>query len=197
MVKRAAFTLMALVMMSSLTMARTWTFDQAHSEVGFSVRHMVISTVRGNFNDFDGTLEFDGKDLATASVTFTIQAASVDTDNSKRDNHIKSDDFLNVEKYPTITFKSKKVIVGNNGEFKLVGDMTIRDVTKEVTFDCMFNGTIDDAWGNTRAGFSAETTINRQDFGVKWSNTLDNGGLVAGDEVTIRLDLEAVSPKEG
>lgn len=197
MIKRAALTLMALILVSSTATAKEWSVDQSHSEVGFSVKHMVISTVRGNFNEFDGSIQFDGKDLSTGSATFTIQTASIDTDNEKRNAHLKSDDFFNVEEYPTITFTSKKVVVGEGGKFQLVGDMTIRDVTKEVTFDCMFNGTIDDAWGNTRAGFIAETTINRQDFGVKWSKSLDAGGLVVSDEVNIMLELELVTKKEG
>jgi polyisoprenoid-binding protein YceI len=153
---------------------------------------MVVSRVKGSFNDFTGTINFDGQNWKDASVTITARAASIDTDNEKRDNHLRSDDFLNAEKYPELTFVSKEVTKGEGNRFTITGDLTIRDVTREVTFDCEFFGTTQDPWGNTRAGFAAQTTIDRQEFGVSWNNTLDAGGLVVSDEVEIMLEIEAV-----
>ncbi len=180
----------AATTLSLSTIAAEWTIDKPHTSVNFSVKHLVITTVNGKFTDFDGTINFDGENLKDASVEMTVQTASVDTDNERRDKHLKSADFFDVENFPTMTFKSTKVIPGEGNDFKLVGDLTIRGVTKEVIFDCQFYGTAQ--MGNTtKAGFSATTEINRQDYGVNWSKTLDNGGLVAGNEVTIRLDVEA------
>lgn len=175
--------------------AADWQIDKTHSHVGFTVRHMVVSKVPGEFTDFEGTINFDGTNFDKASVTFTIQAASITTNNEKRDAHLKSDDFFAAEKYPTLTFVSKKVTPGENGHFAVTGDLTMRGVTKEVTFDCEFNGVIQDPYGNTRAGFSAETEINRQDFGVSWSKSMDAGGLVVSDNVDINIEIEAVQPK--
>ena len=169
--------------------AAEWDLDKAHSSAEFKVSHMVVSNVVGKFTDMDATLQFDGKDLATGSVEATVQIASINTANERRDGHLKSADFFDAEQYPTMTFKSTKVIPGEGNEFQLVGDLTMRGVTKPVTFDCEFNGTVD-AMGTTKAGFSATTKVNRQDFGVNWNKTLDNGGLVAGDQVKITLELE-------
>ncbi|HOD67749.1 MAG TPA: YceI family protein, partial [candidate division Zixibacteria bacterium] len=149
---------------------------------------------------FDGNLEMaqaaDGKlELASAKVSMTAKAASINTDNDKRDEHLRSADFFDAATYPELTFVSKKVIPGEGDKFKLIGDLTIRGVTKEVTFDGTLNGVVTDFMGNTRAGFSAAATINRQDFGVSWSKLLDNGGLVAGDNVDIIIEIEAVLPK--
>ena len=184
-----------LLVLASLTRAEKWELDIPHSSVGFSVRHMVVTKTHGKFNDFTGYIEFDGKNVEKGSVEVTVQIVSIDTDNEKRDDHLRSPDFFDVEKFPAMTFKSKKVIKSSSSEFKLVGDLTIKDVTKEVTFDCEFNGLIDDPMGNTRAGFSAMAKINRQDFNVKWSQKLDAGGLVVGDEVKISLEIEAVKAK--
>lgn len=184
-----------LLVLASVARAEKWELDIPHSSIGFSVRHMVVAKVHGKFNDFSGQIDFDGKNLEKGSVTVNAQVASIDTDNKKRDDHLRSPDFFDAEKFPTMIFKSKKVIKGSGREFKLVGDLTIKDVSKEVTFDCEFNGLINDPMGNTRAGFSAEAKINRQDFNVKWSKKLDAGGLVVGDEVKISLEIEAVKAK--
>jgi polyisoprenoid-binding protein YceI len=184
-----------LLVLASLARAEKWEIDVAHSSVGFSVRHMVVTKTHGKFNDFAGYIDFDGKNVEKGSVEITAQIASIDTDNKKRDDHLRSPDFFDAEKFPTMTFKSKKVIKSSGSEFKLVGDLTIKDVTKEVTFDCEFNGVINDPMGNTRAGFSATAKINRQDFNVKWSKSLDAGGLVVGNEVKISLEIEAVKAK--
>ncbi len=190
MMKSIIVATVAAATLSLSTIAADWTIDKPHTSVNFAVKHLVITTVNGKFTDFDGTINFDGENLKDASVEMTIQTASVDTDNERRDKHLKSADFFDVENYPTMTFKSTRVIPGEGNHFKLVGNLTIRGVTKEVTFDCEFHGTAQ--MGNTtKAGFSATTVVNRQDFGVNWSKTLDNGGLVAGNEVTIRLDVEA------
>lgn len=180
---------------SVLVQAETWNIDPVHSSVGFSVRHMVLAKVRGNFSDFSGVVTFDGKDISAGSVELTIQTGSVDTDNEDRDTHLKSDDFFNVEKFPTMIFKSKSVAAGEDGKFTLTGDLTIRETTKEVIFDCEFFGVVNDPWGNTRAGFSATTTINRQDFGLKFSALLETGGMVVANDIDISLDLEMTKVK--
>lgn len=177
------------------SLATEWKIDKSHSTVGFGVSHLVISTVNGIFSDFEGTISFDGKDVSVGSVEITIQTASVDTDDKKRDKHIRSDDFLNAEKYPTMTFKSTSVKAGKDGAFTLIGDLTIRDVTKEVSFDCKLRGVIDDPWGNTRAGFTAIATIDRQEFNVSFSAALDAGGFLVGNEMEIKLDLETIKVK--
>jgi polyisoprenoid-binding protein YceI len=187
--KRLLFVLLGTLLLALPVAAAKWEVDKAHSSVNFKVSHMVISTVNGKFETFDGSFDFDPKNLATGTAEMTIDVASINTDNDKRDGHLKSADFFDAEKYPKITFKSKKVIPGTGKNFKIVGDLTIRDVTKEVTFDCVFNGSAE-FMGTTKAGFTCSTTINRQDYHVNWSKTLDNGGLVAGNDVDITLDLE-------
>jgi polyisoprenoid-binding protein YceI len=175
--------------------AATWEIDKAHSSVGFTVKHMVISNVSGKFDDFSGTINFDGKDFATASVVVNINPASINTANEFRDKHLKSPDFFAVDSLPQMGFKSKKVIPGKESAFQIVGDLTMRGVTKEVTLDAVFNGTVKGMQGDTRAGFSATTTINRQDWGVSWNKTLDAGGLVVSDNVRIELEVEAIQKK--
>lgn len=195
MLKKLPIIIAALVIIAVGAQAETWKIDAIHSTIGFSVSHLVISKISGNFREFEGTIEFDGKNLAGGSVELTAMIASVDTDNEKRDGHLKSAEFFDGGEFPTMSFKSTSVEVGNGNEFKLIGDLTIKDVTKEVTFDCVLNGLINDPWGDTRAGFSAKTTINRQDFGVSWNKTLDTGGFMVGNDVTISLDLEVVQEK--
>jgi polyisoprenoid-binding protein YceI len=195
MLKRLTAAVVLVLVGSVFVQAETWNIDPVHSSVGFSVRHMVLAKVRGNFSDFSGTVTFDGKDISTGSVELTVQTASVDTDNEDRDKHLKSDDFFNVEKFPTMIFKSKNVAAGENGKFTLTGDLTIRETTKEVTFDCEFFGVVNDPWGNTRAGFSASTTINRQEFGLKFNALLETGGLVVANDIDITLDLEMTKVK--
>ncbi len=188
-------TLTAVVLMLVLAVsvpAATWKLDKAHSSIGFSVRHMVISKTTGTFGEFDGAIEFDGKNVMTGSVEVTAQMASVDTDDTKRDDHLRSPDFFDVEKYPTMTFKSTKVKSTGKDSFELTGMLTIKGISREVTFDCEFNGTMSDPMGNTRAGFSAETEIDRQDFNVSFSKVLDGGGLVVGDMVKLMLELEVI-----
>ncbi len=195
MLKRLSLLTLALILTVSAAKADEWTVDGAHSSVDFSIRHMVVAKVNGKFDEFAGTLTWDGKDLKAGSVKFTIQAGSVNTSNTYRDQDLKGEQFFDVAKFPTIEFVSRKVVPGDGNAFTLVGDLTLKGVTKEVTFECEFGGTVVDAKGNTHAGFSARTKINRQDYGVSWSKALDNGGLVAGNDVEISLEIEAIKPK--
>ncbi len=183
--------LLALMLFVPAIQAEKWTVDGTHSSVNFSVSHLVISKTRGEFKDFSGDISFSEKEIETSSVEFNINVTSIDTEDEGRDDHLRNADFFDVEKYPTMTFKSNKVIKGKESDFKLIGDLTIKDVTKEVTFDCTYAGTVNDPWGNTKSGFSAETKINRQDFNVKFSKVLETGGLVVGDEISIVLEIEA------
>jgi polyisoprenoid-binding protein YceI len=191
MAKRLLLAALVVIGIFSLAQAQTWTPDKAHSSVGFMVHHLVITKVNGSFSDFDGKVTFDGKDFSKGSAEFTIQSKSINTGQDKRDAHLKSPDFFAVDSFPTLTFKSTKVETVDATHFKLTGDLTIRGVTKSATFDCTFNGTAE-GMGPTRAAFSASTTINRMDFGVKWSKSLDNGSLVVGTDVVINLELELV-----
>jgi polyisoprenoid-binding protein YceI len=175
--------------------ADTWQIDAAHSTAQFSVTHNMISTVRGEFGKMSGAIEYDGASVASIKVDVTIDATSINTRNEKRDGHLKSPDFFDVANYPTLIFKSKKAVAGAGGGFKLVGDLTIRGVTKEVTLDATGpSKVIKGGRGESRVGASATTTINRQDFGVKWNANLDSGGVVVSDMVGITIDIEAILP---
>ena len=170
--------------------AGTWDIDPVHSEVSFSVRHMMVSKVRGRFGSFTGQI-VTGEDVTGSSVSATIDATSIDTNNEQRDNHIRSADFFDVANYPTWTFTSNAVRV-DDGDLRVDGELTIKGVTRPVTLSLEVEGFGPDAYGGTRAGFSASTTINRADFGVDISMPLDGGGVVVGDKVTINLEIEAV-----
>jgi len=188
---------LALIVAGSTAMAADWTLDKAHSSMNFTVKHLMVSTVHGQFTDFDGTASFDAKDLSTLKTSFTAQVASVNTDNEKRDGHLKSADFFDAEKFPTLTFVSKSAKQTAPGKATLTGDLTIRGVTKEVTFDVEgFGAEIATPWGAIAVGGTATTTINRQDFGVSWSKSLDGGGVVAGDNVKITVELEFNRPAQ-
>lgn len=189
MVQRIALTLIVLLVMASGLSAATWNADAAHSSINFAVKHLVISTVNGKFDEFSGALDWDGKDLSTGKVEFAVQMGSVDTDNEDRDKHLVSPDFFDAAQFPTMSFKSNKVTLGEGGSFKLAGDLTLHGVTKPVTFDCEFYGTANFMKTN-KAGFSAKTEIDRLDFGVSWSKALDTGALVVSNTVKISLDLE-------
>ena len=175
--------------------ADVWKIDGSHSSAQFSVTHLMISTVRGDFGSMSGTVEYDGKSVASIKVDATIDATSISTNNEKRDGHLKSPDFFDVAKYPTLTFKSTKVVPGTDGTFKLVGDLTMHGVTKEVTLDVTApSPVIKGMRGESRVAASATAKIDRQDFGVKWNSTMDGGGVVVSDTVKITLDIEAVLP---
>lgn len=190
MLKRLLITIAAVVMTISAIDAAEWKIDATHSTIGFEVKHLVISRIRGQFQEFDCNLNFDNSAIEAGNVEFTVQTASIDTDNEDRDKHLRTGEFFDTESHPTMTFKSSKVVKGDDNKFKLVGVLTIRGVTKEVTFDCEFYGVVKDPWGNTKSGFSAHAEINRQDFKVSWSKSLDSGGLVVGDMVNITVDVE-------
>jgi polyisoprenoid-binding protein YceI len=171
----------------------TWQIDPNHSAAQFAVRHLAISTVRGAFTKVSGTVQLDDKDVSKSSVEVTIDAASVDTRVPNRDKDLRSDHFFDVEKYPTLTFKSTKVEQVEAGKLKVTGDLTIHGVTKPVVLDVEGpTAPMKDPWGNQRAAVSATTKINRQDFGVKWNATMDGGGVVVGDDVAITIDVEMV-----
>lgn len=176
--------------------ADTWTVDTSHSGAYFSVKHMMVTNVRGQFRDVKGSVEFDGKSLAGLTVQATIDASTIDTRDDKRDEHLRSADFFDVANHPTIEFKSKKAVPAGEGKIKLVGDLTMRGVTKEVTLDVEGpTPAVQDPWGNTRVGATATTTINRKEFGINWNKTLDAGGVVVGDEVRVTLEMELAKKK--
>jgi polyisoprenoid-binding protein YceI len=170
----------------------TWTIDTAHTQSAFAVKHMMVSTVRGSFGKTEGTITFDGKDVSSVKADVTIDTTTITTNNEKRDTHLKSPDFFDVAKFPTITFKSKKSEAAGAGKFKVTGDLTLRGVTKEVVLDVEGPSQPLVAQGRTRIGATATTKINRQDYGVSWSRALDGGGVVVSDEVVITLELELV-----
>ncbi len=185
--------LAAALSLPSAAANSNWQIDPAHSSAQFSVRHMAISTVRGAFSKVTGAVVFDDKDISKSIVEVTIDANSVDTRVPDRDNDLRSEKFFDVAHYPSITFKSKRVEQVAPGKLKVTGDLTIRGTTKEVVLDVEGpTAPVKDPWGNTRNAATATTKINRQDFGVKWNATLDNGGVVVGDDVSIVIDVELV-----
>lgn len=189
-----ALALTSLVATSAFAAPVKFSVDKGHSEVGFDVRHFFAKT-HGRFNDFTAEIVYDAENMAKSSVDATVQIASVSTDNEKRDGHLKSPDFFDAEKFPTMTFKSTKITPAGKGKFKMTGDLTMRGVTKTVTFDgeVLGVGAVGvggQSWG-TRAGFFASTTINRKDFGINWNKALDNGGVMLGEDVAISLSIEA------
>ena len=175
--------------------AAEYMIDPDHSQVIFNVKHMGISTVTGRFDLLEGTYDFDEKDIGKSSVDVSITSSSVNTNKQKRDDHLRSPDFLNVEKYPAITFKSKDIKGEHGNDFTIVGDLTINGVTKEVELDAEYGGKAVDPMGNERTAFTAGTTINRKDYGITWNKTLDSGGLVVGDDVKITLEVEGIKKK--
>jgi polyisoprenoid-binding protein YceI len=183
--------LAAVLSLSSSAASSTWKVDPLHSAAQFSVRHMTISTVRGQFKNVTGTVTLDDSDVTKSNVDVTIDTTTVDTGEAKRDGHLKSPDFFDVAKYPTITFKSRKIEQAGAGKLKVTGDLTIHGVTKEVVLDVEGpTAPVKDPWGSQRAAVTATTKINRLEFGVKWNATMDNGGVVVGDEVPITIDVE-------
>ena len=174
-----------------LVLAAPWQFDPAHTGVHFKVRHLMVSSVRGDFEKVTGKIVYDEADVTKSSADITIDAASINTRVAKRDEDLRSPNFLDVAKYPTITFKSKRVDRVGNGTLKMTGDLTIHGVTKEVVLDVEGpTPAIKDPWGNIRVGGQATTKISRKDFGLVWNKTLDTGGVVVGDEVEITIDVE-------
>lgn len=171
------------------TTKTSWSVDLAHSEVLFKVRHMVISTVTGKFDKFSATVNSDQEDFDGAEVEMEAEIASISTNNTDRDNHLKSDDFFNVEKYPTMKLNNGK-LSKFGGDYKLTGMLTIRDITREITFDVDFNGVGKDPWGNKKAGFEISGKINRTDFGLNWNAALETGGVLVSEEVRLTAHIQ-------
>jgi polyisoprenoid-binding protein YceI len=180
-----------------LAHAATWEIDPAHSSVVFAIRHMMISTVRGQFRTFGAKVVGDPANPKGATLEATIDAASIDTGNEKRDGHLKSPDFLDVQKFPTIAFKSTKVEKAGDGKLKVSGDLTLHGVTKPVVLEVEGpTAAIKDPMGNTKAGAHATTRIDRKDFGIVWNKTMDGGGIMVGDDIDVTIDAEAVKKSD-
>jgi len=186
-----------LTMIAPAALAADWKLDPAHSSVEFSVKHMKFFDVTGKFGMFDAEVAYDPDNPGALTVNATAQTASIDTGVQKRDDHLRSADFFEVERYPTMRFVSKRPIRAEDGSIKLVGDLTIRDVTREVTFDLdPPSPAVKDPWGNLRVGTTATTVINRTEFGLKWNQALEAGGLLVGEDVRITLHIQLIAPAE-
>jgi len=170
----------------------TWNIDPAHSAVEFAVKHMMVSTVKGRFGQVEGTFRIDEANPAKSSITAAVDVTSISTGVEQRDEHLRSDDFFNAAQYPKLTFASTKVERVDDENWKMTGDLTIRDITRSVTFDVEYDGRGIDAFGKNRAGFTAEAKINRKDFGVNWNGLIEAGGVVVADTVKIQLNIAAV-----
>jgi polyisoprenoid-binding protein YceI len=170
----------------------TWNIDPTHTHVEFAVRHLMITTVKGRFADVKGIVKTDDADLSKGEVDVTIGAVSIDTREAQRDAHLRSADFFDVEKFPVLTFRSTRIEPGSGDSFRLIGDLTIRGVTREVTLEGTTEGRTKDPWGGERAGFSATAKIRRSDFGLTWNQVLEAGGVAVGDEIKISIDAELV-----
>jgi len=171
---------------------QTWAIDTAHAEIGFAVKHLMIATVRGRFGAVTGTVTVDEANPSDSVVDVTIDVASIDTRQEMRDNHLRSPDFFDVANYPTMRFVSKRVEGDVRGKFRVVGDLTIRGVTKEIIVHATNEGSNKDPWGNDRIGISASGTLNRGDFNLTWNQALETGGVMVGDEVKLSIDVELV-----
>jgi len=179
-------------MTTAQTALSTWTIDPVHSIAEFAVKHMMVSTVKGRFRSMEGTIHIDEANPTASWVTASIDVASIDTAEPKRDTHLRSDDFFNAERFPKMIFRSTRVQQVDDTHWNVIGDLTIRDVTKEVVLDTEYEGQIKDAYGKQRAAFSAETTLNRREFGLNWNGVIEAGGVVVGDRVRVMLNIAAV-----
>jgi polyisoprenoid-binding protein YceI len=189
-----SLTVIALISIASFAQS-TWNVDNVHSSVKFSVPHLVISEVEGNFKKFNGTFTTTKSDFSDAKINFNVDINSIDTDNENRDKHLKSDDFFNAAEYPEMIFKSSSIKKLSGNKYALYGNLTIRNVTKPVKFDVVYGGTAKDGYGNTKAGFRATTKINRFDYNLKWNNLTEAGGATVGKDVTIDMKLEFAQAK--
>jgi polyisoprenoid-binding protein YceI len=178
---------------NGLTLPSTGTFvlDKSHTEVGFIARHLMVSKVRGRFTDFEGTIVV-ADDPSESSVEVIIQAASINTNDENRDKHVRTNDFLSVDEFPALTFRSTKVELSSGGDWKVNGDLTVRGVTRPIVLDVQFEGVIQDPWGNQRLGFTASGEIDRNDFGVSFNAVLETGGFVVSPKVKLEIEAEAV-----
>ena len=172
------------------TQETKWVIDPTHSKVGFKVKHLMISNVQGNFKEFDGAVATEGDDFSTAQISFSLNSASIDTEMIDRDAHLKSPDFFDAEKYPTINFSGKSMKDLGDDLYELAGELTIKEVTKSVILTVEFGGIMTDPWGNTKAGFSLSGKINRKDWGLNWNAALEAGGVLVGEDVKIAGDIE-------
>ncbi|MFI5184539.1 MAG: YceI family protein [Vicinamibacteria bacterium] len=191
----ASFALVSAFVATSALAADTYTFDKVHTEASFQVRHMVTK-VRGKFTDFAGTIKIDPAKPEASSVEFAIKTASVATGEEKRDQHLKSADFFDVEKFPELTFKSSAIKATGKDKYDVAGTLTIHGVSKQVTLPVSFLGFVKSPWGDERAGFETGITLNRKDYGLVWNKTLETGGLLVGEEVEVSVNIEAVKQKE-
>lgn len=179
-------------MNNSTAVQTMWGIDPAHSEIYFKVKHMMVSTVTGAFNEFEGKVVSKNEDFEHATISFSANIESVDTKNKQRDEHLKSDDFFNATQFPKLTFQSKSFTKKSNGDYKLVGDLTIRDHTREVELTVEYNGIAVDPYGQTKAGFELSGKINRKEFGLKWNALTEAGGVMVSDEVRLALNIQLV-----
>ena len=173
-------------------MSTNWHIDATHSGIHFSIRHMVVSKVRGRFAKYTGKVDLDDGDLTRSFVEATVDASSIDTGTPQRDAHLRSPDFFDVEKHPELRFRSTRIEKIEGARYRVVGDLTIRDVTREVSLDVEYGGRAKDPWGNERIGFTATTSLDRKDFGLQWNQLLEAGGVLVGDRVDIELEVQAV-----
>ncbi len=173
-----------------------WQVDYSHSDIQFKVRHMMISSVRGRFEEFVAVIDFDPENMTSTAVEVTVPIKSINTRDEKRDGHLKSEDFFDVENHPNMVFKSTRIEQDDARNGRLIGDLTIRDVTKEITLDVEYAGTAKSPWGTTSAGFSATGKINRKEFGLNWNSALETGGVLVGDDVELTIELELVQEQE-
>ncbi len=180
----------------TIAQAATWKIDPGHTTVEFVAKHMMITNVRGRFPEVEGTIVYNEQDVTKSSVEATIQVATVTTGAEARDNHLRSGDFFLIDEYPTITFKSTRVEAKGKDEYNVIGDLTIRGVTKEVTLNTTFEGRNVSPWGAQAIGFAASTTINRKDFGVNWNVAMETGGVLVGEKIKLDLNIEAIQNVE-
>lgn len=190
------FGLMGVFSIPAQAEVARWIVDPEHSTIEFRVAHMVISKTTGRFMDYSGFIDMDADAQTIQAIEATIKTASVNTNHEKRDAHLRNSDFFDVEKYPTITYKMKSYQKVAAGGYQAIGELTLRGVTKEIVLNGDFNGVTKDPWGNMRAGFQGHGKLNRKDFGMVWNKTLDNGGLVVGDQVHLMLDVECIKEKK-
>lgn len=184
-----------LLALAAPALAATYEIDTAHSAISFKIKHLTISSVKGTFDDFAGTFTFDPADPAAAAADVVIQAASISTGNTKRDDHLRNPDFFDVEQFPTITFKSTGLAMTSASEGVLTGDLTMHGVTKPVTLAVVFNGAVKDPWGNDKIGFSATGKLDRTEFGLSYGKVMEGGGLMIGNDVEFTLDIQGAAKK--
>ncbi|MCB0343628.1 MAG: polyisoprenoid-binding protein [Bdellovibrionales bacterium] len=187
--------LAAVILLPWTSYAQMYDIDSAHTRVGFEIGHLGISTVRGQFGEFSGSFKFDEKKPSNSMAVAEINVGSIDTNNDKRDTHLRSEEFFNSQKFPVMKFKSTEVQKVGDGHLKVKGDLTIGNVTKPVTLDTQLKGKVTDPWGNERVGFKATTKLDRRDYGLTWSKLLETGGLVVDNEVTVLIDVEGIAQK--